>query len=198
MPCCCDRAWPRCRNPSGRLRRDGAGGAGERAPAHSAVSLHDEIGQTLTVALLMLKRAVDQGARRDPGELANTQDAVRAGLDEVRSIARRLRPEALEDLGSAQCPERIGQRVLPCDRAPCRQTHCLATGSASTRRGVGLLPGRAGELDEHREARIGQQGVARLARRGRPTHAAHRRRRHAAASSRRAPGSTECGSARCW
>jgi two-component system sensor histidine kinase UhpB len=33
------------------------------------------------------------------GELADTQEAVRAGLDEVRSIARRLRPDALEDLG---------------------------------------------------------------------------------------------------
>lgn len=64
-----------------------------------ARELHDEIGQTLTVALLMLKRAVDRAPDEIRGELANTQDAVRASLDEVRSIARRLRPEALEDLG---------------------------------------------------------------------------------------------------
>jgi two-component system sensor histidine kinase UhpB len=64
-----------------------------------ARELHDEIGQTLTVALLILKRAVDRAPAEIHSELADTQDAVRAGLDEVRSIARRLRPDALEDLG---------------------------------------------------------------------------------------------------
>ena len=64
-----------------------------------ARELHDEIGQTLTVALLILKRAVDRAPAEMRDELADTQEAVRAGLDEVRSIARRLRPDALEDLG---------------------------------------------------------------------------------------------------
>lgn len=64
-----------------------------------ARELHDEIGQTLTVALLMLKRAVDRASAEIRGELTGTQEAVRASLDEVRSIARRLRPDALEDLG---------------------------------------------------------------------------------------------------
>jgi two-component system sensor histidine kinase UhpB len=75
-----------------------------------ARELHDEIGQTLTVALLILKRAVDRAPAEIRGDLADTQEAVRASLDEVRSIARRLRPEALEDLGlhsalSALCTE---------------------------------------------------------------------------------------------
>lgn len=61
--------------------------------------MHDEIGQTLTVALLVLKRAVDRAPVEIRNELAETQEAVRSGLDEVRSIARRLRPDALEDLG---------------------------------------------------------------------------------------------------
>jgi two-component system sensor histidine kinase UhpB len=64
-----------------------------------AQELHDEIGQTLTVALLILKRAVDRAPAEIRGELADTQEAVRASLDEVRGIARRLRPDALEDLG---------------------------------------------------------------------------------------------------
>lgn len=64
-----------------------------------ARELHDEIGQTLTVALLILKRAVDRAPDEIRDELAGTQEAVRAGLDEVRSIAKRLRPDALEDLG---------------------------------------------------------------------------------------------------
>jgi two-component system sensor histidine kinase UhpB len=64
-----------------------------------ARELHDEIGQTLTVALLILKRAVDRAPVEIRGELADTQESVRASLDEVRSIARRLRPDALDDLG---------------------------------------------------------------------------------------------------
>ncbi len=64
-----------------------------------ARELHDEIGQSLTVALLTLKRAVDRAPAAIRGELEDTQETVRASLDEVRGIARRLRPDALEDLG---------------------------------------------------------------------------------------------------
>jgi two-component system sensor histidine kinase UhpB len=64
-----------------------------------ARELHDEIGQSLTVALLTLKRAVDRAPETIKGELEDTQETVRASLDEVRGIARRLRPDALEDLG---------------------------------------------------------------------------------------------------
>ncbi len=64
-----------------------------------ARELHDEIGQSLTVALLTLKRAVDRAPLGLRGDLHDTQEAVRASLDEVRGIARRLRPEALDDLG---------------------------------------------------------------------------------------------------
>ncbi|OMC38276.1 histidine kinase [Mycobacterium sp. GA-1841] len=64
-----------------------------------ARELHDEIGQTLTVALLTLKRAVDRSPESIHAELVDAQEIVRASLDEVRDIARRLRPDALEDLG---------------------------------------------------------------------------------------------------
>ena len=64
-----------------------------------ARELHDEIGQSLTVALLTLKRAVDRAPENIRAELEETQETVRASLDEVRGIARRLRPDALEDLG---------------------------------------------------------------------------------------------------
>ncbi|OBK84581.1 sensor histidine kinase [Mycolicibacter sinensis] len=64
-----------------------------------ARELHDQIGQTLTVALLTLKRAADAAPAEIRGDLADAQEIVRASLDEVRSIARRLRPDALEDLG---------------------------------------------------------------------------------------------------
>lgn len=64
-----------------------------------ARELHDEIGQTLTVALLRLKRVVDRAPASMQDELADAQEIVRSSLDEVREIARRLRPDALEDLG---------------------------------------------------------------------------------------------------
>jgi two-component system sensor histidine kinase UhpB len=64
-----------------------------------ARELHDEIGQSLTVALLTLKRAVDRAPTGLRGDLHDTQEAVRASLDEVRGIARRLRPDTLDALG---------------------------------------------------------------------------------------------------
>ncbi|MFD4181244.1 histidine kinase, partial [Rhodococcus sp. NPDC058514] len=64
-----------------------------------ARELHDEIGQSLTVALLALKHAADKAPTELRDDLHNAQEAVRASLDEVRGIARRLRPDVLEDLG---------------------------------------------------------------------------------------------------
>ena len=74
-----------------------AGQEGERQ--RIARELHDEIGQSLTVALLVLKRVVDRAPADLRADLHDTQETVRASLDEVRGIARRLRPDTLEDLG---------------------------------------------------------------------------------------------------
>jgi two-component system sensor histidine kinase UhpB len=59
--------------------------AQEHERVRIARELHDEVGQALTAIMWM----VDGDAR----------EAVRATLEDVRSIARRLRPEALDDLG---------------------------------------------------------------------------------------------------
>jgi two-component system sensor histidine kinase UhpB len=90
-----------------RLQAERAAGAGralqaqERERHRIARELHDEVGQTLTAVLLQLKRVAD----RVPGELRDevtlAQEATRAGLDEIRRIARRLRPGVLEELGLA-------------------------------------------------------------------------------------------------
>ncbi|GAA2769673.1 histidine kinase [Nonomuraea dietziae] len=64
-----------------------------------ARELHDEIGQSLTVVLLGLKRAVDRAPQDLREELHTVAETVRASLDEVRQVARRLRPGVLEDLG---------------------------------------------------------------------------------------------------
>jgi two-component system sensor histidine kinase UhpB len=64
-----------------------------------ARELHDEVGQVLTAVVLQLDR-VHAGARGDDREeVEQAREAVRASLEEVRDIARRLRPEALDDLG---------------------------------------------------------------------------------------------------
>lgn len=64
-----------------------------------ARELHDEIGQTLTAVVLQAERAAEGDPAAAPRELARVAEAVHGSLDEVRRIARELRPEALDDLG---------------------------------------------------------------------------------------------------
>ena len=62
-----------------------------------ASGLHDEVGQVLTGVLLRLD---------DP----ETKEAVRQALDEVRRIARELRPEMLEQLGLVSALTELSRR----------------------------------------------------------------------------------------
>ncbi|MFE6839119.1 histidine kinase [Streptomyces sp. NPDC057705] len=64
-----------------------------------AQELHDEVGQTLTAVLLQLKYAADRAPDALREELHQVQETTRTGLDEIRRIARRLRPGILEELG---------------------------------------------------------------------------------------------------
>jgi two-component system sensor histidine kinase UhpB len=64
-----------------------------------ARELHDEIGQTLTAVTIQAERAAGGDPALAPQELGRVVDAVRESLDELRRIARELRPEALDDLG---------------------------------------------------------------------------------------------------
>jgi two-component system sensor histidine kinase UhpB len=64
-----------------------------------ARELHDEIGQTLTAVTIQAERAADADPAHASDALRQVADAVRDSLDEVRRIARELRPEALDDLG---------------------------------------------------------------------------------------------------
>lgn len=64
-----------------------------------AQELHDEVGQTLTAVLLQLKHTANHSPDELRTELHQAQETTRAGLDEIRRIARRLRPGVLEELG---------------------------------------------------------------------------------------------------
>jgi len=64
-----------------------------------AQELHDEVGQTLTAVTLQAERAAEGDPDHANQALRDVAHAVRDSLDEVRRIARELRPEALDDLG---------------------------------------------------------------------------------------------------
>jgi two-component system, NarL family, sensor histidine kinase UhpB len=70
------------RRESGRI----ASAAQEEERKRIARELHDEVGQVLTGVMLQL-------------DDADAREAVRHSLEEVRRIARELRPEMLDDLG---------------------------------------------------------------------------------------------------
>ncbi|MBU2694213.1 sensor histidine kinase [Pimelobacter sp. 30-1] len=74
--------------------------AAQEAERHRiARELHDQIGQSLTVVLLGLKQLEDRAPAELQGELALVRESARTGLDDVRRVARELRPGVLDDLG---------------------------------------------------------------------------------------------------
>ena len=76
-----------------------------------ARELHDEIGQSLTAVTIQADQAADGDPERASQTLRCVADAVRDSLDEVRRIARELRPEALDDLGLVNALIALCRRV---------------------------------------------------------------------------------------
>jgi two-component system, NarL family, sensor histidine kinase UhpB len=64
-----------------------------------AQELHDQVGQELTAALLLLSRVESRAPEELRGAVGEAQDSVRTSLEDVRRIGIELRPEALDDLG---------------------------------------------------------------------------------------------------
>jgi two-component system, NarL family, sensor histidine kinase UhpB len=73
--------------------------AQEQERSRVARELHDEVGQVLTGVMLELEQAAKAAPDGNGGRLAEAREAVRQSLDDVRRIARELRPEALDHLG---------------------------------------------------------------------------------------------------
>jgi two-component system sensor histidine kinase UhpB len=91
------------------VRRALAAQEGERLRV--AQELHDGVGQSLTGVVLQLGRAARDMPEPSRERVLEAQETARDSLEEVRRIARRLRPEALDDLGLASALLVLGERV---------------------------------------------------------------------------------------
>ncbi len=83
-------------------RRDSvrrASAAQEEERRRLAAELHDEIGQSLTALALQLDRLAKQSPDGTRAQAASSRDAALQIADDVRALARQLRPETLDELG---------------------------------------------------------------------------------------------------
>jgi two-component system sensor histidine kinase UhpB len=64
-----------------------------------ARELHDEVGQTLTGVMLQIEGLAPRVPEELRGQLDELRETARHGTEEVRRMARRLRPDALDELG---------------------------------------------------------------------------------------------------
>jgi two-component system sensor histidine kinase UhpB len=86
-------------------------GAQEAERLRVARELHDEVGQNLTAALLQLARVRRRAAPEFEAEVAEATETVRANLDDLRRIAQRLRPQALDELGLTSALSQFSARL---------------------------------------------------------------------------------------
>jgi two-component system, NarL family, sensor histidine kinase UhpB len=85
-----------------------------------AQELHDEVGQALTAVMLQIGRLSKDAPSELATELREALETTRTSLDDVRRIAKQLRPEALDDLGlipalnslATTFGERTGLRIV--------------------------------------------------------------------------------------
>ncbi len=113
-----------------------------------AQELHDEVGQQLTVVLLGLKRLEQHTPPGLATDVALLRESAREGLNDVRRVARQLRPGVLDDLGLGERARGADQRL----RRPQSGRHQAAgvagaatAGSGCRARGLPRDPGGAHE-----------------------------------------------------
>jgi two-component system sensor histidine kinase UhpB len=76
-----------------------------------AQELHDEIGQSLTAVVLQLDRLCRTAPESERAAHVEARETARATLEEVRQIAQRLRPEALDELGLRTALATLAERI---------------------------------------------------------------------------------------
>jgi two-component system sensor histidine kinase UhpB len=76
-----------------------------------ARELHDEVGQQLTALLLELENASRDMTPASAAAVQAARESARHSLEEVRRVARQLRPEALDDLGLRSALTNLADRM---------------------------------------------------------------------------------------
>jgi two-component system, NarL family, sensor histidine kinase UhpB len=74
-------------------------GAQEAERLRTAQELHDEIGQSLTAVALQVEQLAAAADPPTAARLGEVAELLQGSLGDIRRIARKLRPEALDDLG---------------------------------------------------------------------------------------------------
>ena len=87
-----------------------------------AADLHDDIGQSLTALVLQLTRVAENADASARADAVDARDTVLRLVEEIRALARRLRPEALDALGLVAALTSLTERLsaqtgLPIDRS---------------------------------------------------------------------------------
>jgi two-component system sensor histidine kinase UhpB len=80
-----------------------------------ARELHDELGQTMTGVLLRIDEAI---RTPESADLEEAREDARRSLDDVRRIARDLRPDTLAELGLASALSALATRFTRQTRVP--------------------------------------------------------------------------------
>jgi len=139
-------------------------GSGQRAlraqeaeRSRVARGLHDEVGQVLTGVLLQLDSLTDADDRRRRAAVAEMKGEVRQAVEEVRRIARELRPEMLEHLGLVSALTELSRRFA--DQTGLRIEHRFA----------GDLP-RLSDEAELAVYRVAQETLTNVARHAHASH----------------------------
>ena len=73
--------------------------AQEEERARVARDLHDQVNQSLTGVLLRLEATRSEAPPQLAGEIEETSRLAHQAMDELLTVARQLRPSALDDLG---------------------------------------------------------------------------------------------------
>ncbi len=97
--------------------------AQEEERTRVARDLHDEVNQALTGVLLRLEAARERAPAELKPELAQTRSLANQAMEELLSLARQLRPTALDDLGlkaaiAGQVEELASHREVDATLAP--------------------------------------------------------------------------------
>jgi two-component system sensor histidine kinase UhpB len=123
-----------------------------------ARELHDEVGQSLTAAMIRAEHSLETSGGSSEDDLREVVETLRGSLDDVRRIARELRPEALDDLGLINALIALSSRISDQGSIPVRRNF------------AGRLPPLSPEV-ELVVYRVAQEGLTNVLRHADASHA---------------------------